>query len=209
MELRLAWLTALFSLVAAVAGFLVAGAGFWTAYEAQKQARIALDEAKLDETGIVTRECDMVHRTLMQTGDDLFLIDGAFGDSDYIEHEERTDLLDTASKTPTYFLECRLKNPTRVPIFDLTFYGTVSYHDNKIRRRRHNDDAIQVLEPGESKTIWVLEANNVSATFHEPDHVQYYLFPDMKTLVSQPLLPRNAFYWIIKRSSDPTPNEPI
>ncbi|HEY1656321.1 MAG TPA: hypothetical protein VGF86_14550 [Candidatus Tumulicola sp.] len=209
MELRLARLTALFSLIAALTGFLVAGAGFWTAYEAQQQTRLALDESLLDKTGVVTRECDMVHRALMRTGDDLFLIDGAFGDSDYIDHEERGDLLETISKTPTYYLECRLKNPTRVPIFNLTFYSTVSYHNDTVRRRRHNDDAIQVLEPGETRTIWVLEANNARTIFHEPDFVEYYLFPAMNTLIRQALLPRNSLYWTIKRSQDPTPSEPM
>jgi hypothetical protein len=209
METRLAWLAAIFGAVAAIGGILVAVAGFWTASETRQQTKIALEQARLDSTGVVTRVCDEVHSGEMRTGDDLFTLTGASGDSDYILHEERVDLLAASSKTPKYYLECRLKNATRVPIFNVLFYTTVSYHRHPVRKRKHNDDEIEVLEPGESRTIWVEDSDNSPVIFHEPDHVQYLRFPDMKTIQNQPLLPLNHYFWTLKRDADPISDEPL
>lgn len=209
METRLAWLAAIFSGIAAIGGILVALAGFWTAYETRQQTRIENENAQLDRTGVVTRMCDEVHSALMQTGQDLFNLDGLSGKSDYIEHEERTDLLAASSRKPTYFLECQLTNASRVPIFDVTFYSTVLYHNARTSKRQQNDDPIEVIEPEQTRTYWIENLRDSSVRFYEPDEIRYYRFPDMQVLQDQKLLPLEGYYWTLRRNRDPKPIEPL
>lgn len=72
----------------------------------------------------------------MHAGDDLFLVAGSSGDAQYLSHEERGALVAASVSHAKYFLECRLQNPTRVSILNVTFYAGVSYHGRSQRARR-------------------------------------------------------------------------
>ena len=204
-DARLAWWAVIFSGAAAFGGFFAAVGGYWAAYEAHRQTTLASDQARLENTGVIVRFCDMAHSELMHTGDDLFTVTGASGDWDYTAAEERSDLLEDVSKKPSYFLECRFTNPTRVPIFNVEFYTTVSYHGDKVHKRRHDDGPFEFIEPGETRTVWIENTDNDPVTFHEPDHVQYYMYPNMDKVHDEPLLPRNDYYDILKKDDDPIP----
>ena len=113
-DTRLVWLAVIFSGVAAVCSFLVAGAVILVTYEARQAAKtaVALPSAAPVADAVI-RTCGIERTALMRTGDDLFLIDGAAGDSQYISHEERGALVAVSASRSKYFLECRLKNPTQ------------------------------------------------------------------------------------------------
>ena len=93
----------------------------------------------------------------MRAGDDLFLLAGSSGDAQYLSHEERGALVAASVSHAKYFLECRLQNPTRVSIFNVTFYAGVSYHGGKQRtentiRTRLKSLGPARLEPSGSRT---------------------------------------------------------
>ena len=207
-DTRLVWLAVIFSGVAAVCSFLVAGAVLLVTYEARQAAKTAVAlPSRAPVADAVIRTCGIERTALMRTGDDLFLIDGAAGDSQYISHEERGALVAVSASGSKYFLECRLKNPTRASIFNVTFYCGVSYHGGRLRTRKHNTDAIEVIGPGRTRTIWIEDKDNDSVIVHDPGRVQYYRFPDMDTLQDQALQPPDDAFWTLSRDADPVPSQ--
>jgi hypothetical protein len=72
-----------------------------------------------------------------------------------------------------------------------------------LRKRQHNDAPIEVLEPEETRTVWVEATDEHPVVFHEPDFVEYYRFPDLRTRIAEPLQPANSFYWTLGRDADP------
>jgi hypothetical protein len=207
-DTNLAWFAVIFSGIAAIGSFLLAGAVLWAVYQGREPAKVAAQDPPSDPSAVVIRTCDIGHSGLMHTGDDLLMLDGATGRSDYLSHEGRASLLAASSHRPKYFLECRLKNPSHVSIFNLTFYSNVSYHRGRLRKRMHNDDSIEVLGPGESRTIWIEDKDNIPVIVHGPDRVQYYRFPDMNNIQDQSLQPPDDDFWTLKRDSDPLPSQP-
>ena len=207
-DTRLVWFAVIFSGIAALCSLLVAGAVLLVTYEARQPTNTA---AAIQSAGpvadAVIRTCGIERTSLMRTGDDLFLIDGAAGDAQYISHEERGALLAVSASRSKYFLECRLKNPTRASIFNVTFYCGVSYHGGRLRTRKHNTDAIEVIGPGRTRTIWIEDKNNNSVIVHDPGRVQYYRFPDMDTLQDQALQPPDDAFWTLRRDADPVPSQ--
>jgi hypothetical protein len=205
---RLAWLAVIFSGIAAIGSFLVAGAALWAAHDARQSVKSAVAAAASDPPpdGVI-RTCGLARSLVMRTGDDLFLIDGASGDSQYLSHEERGALLATSASRARYFLECRLQNPSRVSIFNVTFYAGVSYHAGRERTRKYNVDPIEVIGPGETRTIWIEDKDDNSVIVHSPGRIQYYRFPDMNAILDQPLQPADNDFWTLKRDADPVPNQ--
>jgi len=206
-DTRLVWFAVIFSGIAAVGSFLVAGAALWAVYQAHQSAKSAVADAADPAPDGVIRTCGIARSSLMRTGDDLFLLGGASGDSQYLSHEERGALVATSASRAKYFLECRLENPTQVSIFNVTFYAGVSYHGGRKRTRRHNVDPIEVIGPGETRTIWIEDRDDNSVIVHSPGRVQYYRFPDMATLRDQPLQPLDDDFWTLKRDADPVPSQ--
>jgi len=207
-DTRLAWLAVIFSGVAAVGGFFVAGAALWAVHEARQSPETAAAAAASDPApdGVI-RTCGLARSSLMRTGDDLFLLGGASGDSQYLSHEERGALVAASASRARYFLECRLQNPTRVSIFNVTFYAGVSYHGGRKRTRKHNPDPIEVIGPGETRTIWIEDKDDNSVIVHSPGRIAYYRFPDMNALQDRPLQPADGDFWTLKRDADPVPNQ--
>jgi hypothetical protein len=207
-DTRLAWLAVVFSSVAAIGSFLVAGGALWAAHEARQSVRSTVAAAASDPApdGVI-RTCGLARSSLMRTGDDLFLLGGATGDSQYLSHEERGALVATSASRAKYFLECRLQNPTRVSIFNVTFYAGVSYHGGRQRTRKHNADPIEVIGPGETRTIWIEDKDDNSVIVHSPGRIQYYRFPDMNTVQDQPLQPADGDFWTLKHDADPVSSQ--
>ena len=207
-DTRLVWFAVIFSGIAALCSLLVAGAVLLVTYEARQPTNTA---AAIQSAGpvadAVIRTCGIERTSLMRTGDDLFLIDGAAGDAQYSSHEERGALVAVSASRSKYFLECRLKNPTRASIFNVTFYCGVSYHGGRLRTRKHNTDAIEVIGPGRTRTIWIEDKDNDSVIVHDPGRVQYYRFPDMDTLQDQALQPPDDAFWTLRRDADPVPSQ--
>jgi hypothetical protein len=208
-DTRLAWFAVVFSGIAAVGSFLVAGAVLWGEYEARQPPKSAVvGDAAPDPAGDgVIRTCGIARSSLMRTGDDLFLITGASGGAEYLSHEERGALVATSASRARYFLECRLQNPMSVSIFNVTFYAGVSYHDGRKRTRKHNPDPIEVIGPGETRTVWIEDADNDSVIVHSPGRIQYYRFPDMNNLQDQALQPPDDAFWTLKHDADPVPSQ--
>lgn len=207
-DTRLAWFAVIVSGIAAIGSFLVAGAALWITYENREPAKSPVAEASADaNAGVVIRTCGIARSAMMRSGDDLFLLDGAAGDSQYISHEERGALVAASASRARYFLECRLRNPARVSIFNVTFYAGVSYHGGKKRTRRYNTDPIEVIGPGETRTIWIEDKDNDPVIVHDPGRVQYYRFSDMNTLQDQALQPPDDVFWTLKRDADPVPSQ--
>lgn len=205
-DTRLVWFAVIFSGVAALCSFLVAGAVLLVTYEARQQTKTGVPSAEPVADAVI-RTCGIERTSLMRTGDDLFLIDGAAGDAHYISQEERSALVAVSASRSKYFLECRLKNPTRASIFNVTFYCGVSYHDGRLRTRKHNTDAIEVIGPGRTRTIWIEDEDNDSVIVHDPGRVRYYRFPDMDTLQDQALQPPDDAFWTLRRDADPVPSQ--
>jgi hypothetical protein len=153
------------------------------------------------------RTCGIARSSLMRTGDDLFLLRGSSGGAQYLSHEERGALVAASASRAKYFLECHLQNPTHVSIFNVTFYAGVSYHGGKQRTRKHNPDPIEVIGPGETRTIWIEDQDDNSVIVHSPGRVQYYRFPDMNNLQDQALQPLDDVFWTLKRDADPVPSQ--
>jgi hypothetical protein len=207
-DTRLAWLAVIFSGIAAFGSFLVAGAAFWAAYEVRQPARSTVADAPPDPVADgVMRTCGIARSSLMRTGDDLFLLRGSSGGAQYLAHEERGALVAASASRAKYFLECHLQNPTHVSIFNVTFYAGVSYHGGKQRTRKHNPDPIEVIGPGETRTIWIEDQDDNSVIVHSPGRVQYYRFPDMNNLQDQALQPLDDVFWTLKRDADPVPSQ--
>ncbi|HLY02769.1 MAG TPA: hypothetical protein VKR56_09800 [Candidatus Cybelea sp.] len=206
-DTRLAWLAVVFSGIAAIGSCLLAGAAFWAAFEARQPAKSSLGDAADPVADGVIRTCGIARSSLMRTGDDLFLLGGATGDSQYLSHEERGALVAVSASRARYFLECRLRNLSRVSIFNVTFYTGVSYHGGKKRTRKHNADPIEVIGPGETRTIWIEDKDDNSVIVHSPGRVQYYRFPDMTNLQDQALQPLDDAFWTLKRDADPVPSQ--
>jgi hypothetical protein len=207
-DTRLVWFAVIFSGIAAFCSFLVAAAVLLVTYEVHRQTKIAVVVPSADPVaGAVIRTCGIARTSLMRTGDDLFLIDGAGGDSRYISHEGRGALVALSASRSKYFLECRLRNPTRASIFNVTFYCGVSYNGGRVRTRGHNTEAIEVIGPGRTRTIWIEDKNNDSVIVHDPGRVQYYRFPDMNTLQDEALQPPDDAFWTLKRDADPIPSQ--
>ncbi|MGA2759518.1 MAG: hypothetical protein ABSF08_04240 [Candidatus Cybelea sp.] len=207
-DTRLAWLAVIFSGIAAFGSFLVAGAALWAAYEVRQPVRSAVADAPADPvTDGIIRTCGIAQSSLMRTGDDLFLMDGASGDARYLSHEERGALVAASASRAKYFLECRLQNPSRVSIFNVTFFAGVSYHGGKQRTRKHNPDPIEVIGPGETRTVWIEDKDDNSVIVHSPGRVQYYRFPDMNNLQDEALQPPDDAFWTLKRDADPVPSQ--
>ncbi len=207
-DTRLVWFAVIFSGTAAVCSFLAAGAVILATYEARQQTKSAVTPPSAEPVAdAVIRTCGVERTALMRTGDDLFLIGGAAGDSRYISQEERGALVAVSASRSRYFLECRLKNPTRASIFNVTFYCGVSYRGGRVRTRKHNTDAIEVIGPGRTRTIWIEDKDNASVIVHDPGRVQYYRFPDMDTLQDQALQPPDDAFWTLRRDADPIPSQ--
>jgi hypothetical protein len=207
-DTRLVWFAVIFSGTAAVCSFLAAGAVILATYEARQQTKSAVTAPSAEPvTDAIIRTCGVERTALMRTGDDLFLIDGAAGDSRYISQEERGALVSVSASRSKYFLECRLKNPTRASIFNVTFYCGVSYRGGRVRTRKHNTDAIEVIGPGRTRTIWIEDKDNASVIVHDPGRVQYYRFPDMDTLQDQALQPPDDAFWTLRHDADPVPSQ--
>ncbi len=207
-DTRLAWLAVIFSGIAAFGSFLVAGAALWATYEARHPAPSTVaDPAPDPVTDGVIRTCGIAHSSLMHTGDDLFLLGGSSGDAQYLSHEERGALVAASASRAKYFLECHLQNPSRVSIFNVTFYAGVSYRGGRQRTRKHNPDPIEVIGPGETRTIWIEDKDDNSVIVHSPGRIRYYRFPDMNNLQDQALQPPDGAFWTLKRDADPVPSQ--
>jgi hypothetical protein len=207
-DTRLVTLAVIFSGIAALCSFLVAGAVLFVAYEARQPTTTAVAAPGAEPVAdAVIRTCGVERTSLMRTGDDLFLIDGAAGDARYISQEERGALVAVSASRSKYFLEFRLKNPTRASIFNVIFYCGVSYHGGRLRTRKHNTEAIEVIGPGKARTIWIEDEDNDSVIVHDPGRVQYYRFPDMDTLQDQALQPPDDAFWTLRRDADPVPSQ--
>lgn len=207
-DTRLAWFAVIFSGTAAVCSFLAAGAVILATYEARQQTKSAVTAPSAEPVAdAIIRTCGVERTALMRTGDDLFLIDGAAGDARYISQEERGALVAVSASRSKYFLECRLKNPTHASIFNVTFYCGVSYRGGRVRTRKHNTDAIEVIGPGRTRTIWIEDKDNASVIVHDPGRVRYYRFPDMDTLQDQALQPPDDAFWTLRRDADPIPSQ--
>jgi hypothetical protein len=205
-DTHLVWFAVIFSGIAAFCSFVACGALFLVSYEARQPTKTGVPPAQ-PVADVVIRTCGIERTSLMRTGDDLFLIDGAAGNSRYIPHEERSELVAVSASRSKYFLECRLKNPTLGSIFNVTFYCGVSYRDGTLRTRKHNTDPIEVIGPGMTRTIWIEDEDNDSVIVHDPGRVQYYRFPDMDTLQDQALQPPDDEFWILRRGTDPVPSQ--
>jgi hypothetical protein len=207
-DTRLAWIAVVVSGIALIGSLFVAWAALRLAHEARQPANSAMADAASDPPpdGVI-RTCGIARSSQMHTGDDLFLIDGASGGAQYISHEERGELVAASASRAKYFLWCRLKNLSRVSIFNVTFYAGVSYRGGKQRTRRHNTDPIEVIGPGEARTIWIEDRDNASIIVHDPGRVRYYRFPDMNTLQDQALEPPDDAFWTLQRDADPSPSQ--
>jgi hypothetical protein len=207
-DTRLVWVSVIFSGIAAVCSLLLTAAVLLVTYAVHQQPKTAVAVPAADPVAdAVIRTCGIARTSLMRTGDDLFLIDGAAGNSHYIPHEQRGALVAVSASRSNYFLECRLKNPTGASIFNVTFYCGVSYHGGRVRTRKHNTDAIEVIGPGRTRTIWIEDKDNDSVVVHDPGRIQYYRFPDMNTLQDQALQPPDDAFWTLRRDADPVPSQ--
>jgi|SRR5579872_1768982 len=192
----LAWGAAIFSAIAAIGGF-------WASVEAHRQVNISAGEANLETAVAIVRYCDVNTRGRMQSGDDIEELTGSTGDEDYITNMEQKELFGEVSKKPKHFLSCKLTNYGRVPVLNVTYYEWVTYHEGRTHKRQHNDDVIDALAPGESRTVWIVNMDNSAVVFHSPDDLKFYRFPDLDTIRDQHLTLDPTDYWILKRDADP------
>jgi hypothetical protein len=196
--MRLAWFAAIFAAVSAIAGFAAAGSGFWSAYEAREQTKIAEGQERLETTAVIVRFCDAVSTDLVRTGDDLILVSGPpYGF--VLTHLERRTILSYVDRHVRHLIECRFTNASRVPLLNVSFQAELEYADGK-KGRLYWDQPYPDLEPGETRTVWVVSDSESPVSFSPPATATYYRFPDMTRLQHQTLLPPVKWSYLVTRS---------
>ncbi|HUA09148.1 MAG TPA: hypothetical protein VMA98_07705 [Candidatus Acidoferrales bacterium] len=191
------------ALTAAIFSAAAALGGLWSGYEAHRSADLSNQGLNIEASVAIVRYCDVDSRDRMESGDDIDELTGSSGGEEYTTNMERRELLNEVSQRPRRFLSCKLTNYGRVPVLDITYFETVTYHGGNTHKRQHNNEVIDAIGPGESRTFWVVNTDNDPLVFHVPDLVTYYRFPDLNRLREQTLSLDSHDYWILRRSADP------
>jgi hypothetical protein len=200
-ELKLAWLSAIASAIAALAGFAVAIVAIISATDVHKQTVLSEKSAALESHVSIDRSCETYYKSDVATGDSLIEITGTSGDIEFTDDQPRKYIVGAMSAVPDYFLRCKFTNYSRVPVENARFAFTVSFHQDRVHKRGINGDPFS-LEPGEAKSVWIVNTDNDPVAFHSPQLIAYFEPPDPAALTVS-LRPVYDDYFVLTRSDDP------
>lgn len=200
-ELKLAWLSAIASAVAALAGFAVAIVAIISATDVHQQTILSERSAALETQVSIDRSCETCYKSDVATGDSLIEITGTSGDIEFTDDQPRKYIMGAMSVVPDYFLRCKFTNYSRVPVENARFAFSVSFHQDRVHKRSINSDPFS-LEPGEAKCVWILNTDNDPVAFHSPQLISYVEPPD-PVVLTESLRPAYDDYFVLTRSGDP------
>ncbi len=181
---------------------LAAIGGIWTGYEGHAAARIAAQEAALNEQVALVRICDIAPASLFATGDDLLEVSGKDGSAEYTSFDDRGDFDASRSRRPTTFLRCRFANYGRVPILGVSFGVPLVYHGGRTKKTQRNFP-FPALRPDETRTLWIIDKDDDAVMVRTPQRARYARFPRLSEYTDQVFQPVLRDYWIIARDADP------
>lgn len=193
-DLIAAWTAAVFSSIAAIAGF-------WSAYEAHRQANIAIEaEARASQTALV-ESCQASSPALFHVGDDFDAITGRLADDEYWSAAEPRDFDQQRPRLSHRYLRCVFTNLSPVPLLSVTIYYQVEFHHHKTVKVLYNSPF--ALAAGATQALWFFDNDREPIVMHVPSRARYFRFPDLHSTHVQPFLPALRDSWIVYRDSEP------